>query len=274
MNKKAISLTLHHGDDLNHFTRSEMKNILLILVIVLVSNTFGKVSTDSLEALLPGLEDSKQVKILNELAFELCRISPEKSISYANQALELARKYQNKEQEAEALINIANIYRGSGEFDKALEYLQQAFSLSENIQYQKGMARSLTSFGAIYDYQGDYDKALENYFKALALCEKMDDKEGIGGTLMGIGIIYWYLKDNNKALDYYLQAEKAYEEGSFDHGLAAIANNIGLIYMGQEKYDKALEYYKKALSIHKKNRSGSGHSRSNFKHGCSIQQNG
>ena len=204
---------------------------------------------DSLENLLQisTEQDTTRVNLLNETAFQLYSIDPEKTLQYAQEAGKLADKLNFKKGKAASLRNIGIIYHHQGNYPKALEYYQKSLQINEEMGDKKGKAASLGNIGIIYYNRGDYPKALGFHQKSLQINEEMGVKKGIAASLGNIGTIYYNQDDYPKALEYFQKSFQLFEETGNTWGTAANLSNIGDIYKKQGDYPKALEYYQKAL---------------------------
>ncbi|MBN1948277.1 MAG: tetratricopeptide repeat-containing sensor histidine kinase, partial [Candidatus Cloacimonetes bacterium] len=222
---------------------------LLFLTINLNSeNTFENLIDE-----LTNAPENQKAEIYNKLAEENWYNAPAKSVEYGEAALEIARKYNQREMEASALINIGNGYLFSGEFDKAKnEYLQPGLILSRKIGYEKGLVGAMNSLGAISMNLGDYDTALHFFTEALDLLREQGDKEKIAKLEMNIASLYTSQGDYDKAVEYFFASLGVFEEIGDELMVARTLNNIAIAYHSWENYDKALEYYQKSLATYEK----------------------
>src|ERR1035437_8583282 len=127
-----------------------LNSFLLSLFFLLHSTTCFSQSTnkiDSLESELKKSVDTSKVNVLNALAQEYLKKSPETALDYSNQALTLSKK----------------------------------------IDFKKGAGNAYAKMGAVYSVKGNFGKALELYSKSLAIREGIDDKKGIANSLNNIG---------------------------------------------------------------------------------------
>jgi signal transduction histidine kinase len=231
-----------------------MKKILFSLIIFIASSILlSQTKIDSLESELKKVPEKKKAEILNQLAQENWYISPKKTIEYGTRALELARKYKDKEQEANALIFIGNGYLLSGDFDIALEeYFKKGLSLSEKIKYEKGISGCLNSMAILYMHKGDSKKALETFLRSLEIVKKRGDKIELAKIQLNIASLYASLGDYEKGLDHYFKSLAFFEEMGDEESYYKTLNNIAAVYHSWNNYDKALGYYFKILEYFEK----------------------
>lgn len=225
----------------------------VFILLLLAINLSCESAEENLIDELTNAPDKQKAELYNKLAEENWYNAPAKSIEYGNAALGLARKYNQREMEASALINIGNGYFFSGEFDRARsEYLQPGLLLSREIGYEKGIVGAMNSLGAISMNLGDYDTALQFFAEALALIREQGDKEKIAKLEMNIASLYTSQGDYDKAVEYFFASLGVFEEIGDEPMVARTLNNIAIAYHSWENYDKALEYYQKSLATYER----------------------
>ncbi|WP_395146241.1 CHAT domain-containing protein, partial [Armatimonas sp.] len=166
-------------------------------------------------------------------------------------ALTLYRKTGNKIGEANALYDIGEVYRESGEPQKALEFYNQALILYRETGNKQFEANILYNIGLVYRNIGPPQKALEFYTQALAIYRAIGNKQDESDTLNGIGNVYKNTGEPQKALEFYNLALKLYRETGDKSGKADTLNNIGLVYSNTDQLSKALEFYNQALMLYR-----------------------
>ena len=235
-----------------------MTNKKLSLLILFIGFAFT-VYSQTPEPPFQGNEaDTTLVNQLLQQSKENLSKSPDKTISLAIQAKELAEKINFKKGEAYAFKNIGLGYLTLGKYIEALQNYQQSLKIFEAIQFDEGIANLLGNIGVIYYYQGDNVKALEYYLKSLKIAERTGNKLRRMSMLNNIGAIYGLKKSTyDKALFFYLQALPLCEELGDKDGLGGISVNVGDIYFQQNKDELALFHFNKALKAYGSNSEGS-----------------
>lgn len=88
-------------------------------------------------------------------------------------ALKGFQAVHNREKEAVALNNIANVYVDQGDsLSKALDYFQRALAVFEELDDKRGRTFTLASLGAAYRVMGEENKAIETLQSGLELAQK------------------------------------------------------------------------------------------------------
>ena len=228
-----------------------MKRMAFFFLLMLSINLFSQTKIDSLKNQLKIVNKNEKIDILNELSKLYYEISPQKTIEYGNQALELSQKSYYKKGGIRALRNIGvgNYYLSN--YDIALEYYFKSLEISKEIEDKEEASRILNNIGIIYWKLNNFEKALEIYTESLKEMKELENKEGISRAQNNIGLIYMDMKNYDKALEYFIKSLKIMEEVGNKNNLAYCLNNIGIIYWYLENYDKSLEYYLRSYTINK-----------------------
>jgi hypothetical protein len=89
---------------------------------------------------------------------------------------------------------------------KGIEKYQGALELYRRANDRNGEAQTLNNIGLVYRSLGDTQKALEKYNEALPLRRAVGDRGGEAITLNNIGLVYRSLGEMQKALEKYNEA--------------------------------------------------------------------
>lgn len=234
-------------------------------------------------------EDTIRLNLLNKLAIEYPAKDPGSGLKFADMAIGLAKKLNQKPALAEAymakarnyaaksepkntleaqllaedvfyqlndkpslikcIIGISISYYSIANYTASLRYASKSVTLALQTGDKKLIATSYASMGISYTWLADYPKAIDYYYKELKIVEDLHDKSLIAKTTGNIGVIYYYLKQYPEALKYYQQCLKILEEEDDKIWVAAALNNIGGVYLETGDYLKAVAYNTKALEI-------------------------
>jgi tetratricopeptide (TPR) repeat protein len=211
---------------------------------------------DSLTSILKSNSnnDTSRLNLLIQLAGLTFSSNPDRSLSFADEAIEIATSLQRKDKLAEALTNKGNSYWAKGQDEEARNAYIQAFHQYKNSGNEYGQAKIYNNLGLLSFNQGEYSKALEYHMEALPIFLKLKHHRGIANTYNNAGVVLQYLGDYPQALDYYLKAMRIFQERAEgnEEGLANAYMNVGIMYKNLRDFDKALEYHHKALSQYEK----------------------
>ncbi len=228
----------------------------LITVIVMTFLLMGSISAhsvaDSLRRLLPIVDGTEKVQILNDLSRASWSISTEQTIEYGYQALELALRCDDKMGEATARKNIGVGYSNMYKIKESLRYYDEALQIYQAIDNKEGEANVLNNIGVNYLDRDEYDTGLQYYLQSMKIYEEINDTSGIAASFVNIGTIYNILGKNDKALDYYKKSLNLFQILNDSSGAALCLNNLGNVYSEEKDYHKALMFYHECLELNRK----------------------
>ncbi|MFD1615292.1 tetratricopeptide repeat protein [Gelatiniphilus marinus] len=204
---------------------------------------------DSLLAIIPYSEAQEKIPLLNRVAEIYWSINPNKTIEYANEALELSKAYQDKKQEGLALINLCQGYLFNDFYDKALQLGLQSLEIRKAIGNDYDLAFTLRTLGWLYYDIGYYDKALQYHTETLKIHEKLGDKQRIAYSYNSIGLIHERKENCTLALSFFkksLELKKAFNNKD---RIAETMKNMGVCYRKINVLDSAKTFLDSALDI-------------------------
>lgn len=237
-----------------------MKRLLIFLVSVTPFYGSGQNSEqDSLIRLLATESDSKHAYIYNQLSS--LKFHEEKfreAADFAKKALQLARKFNNGDEEFYALTNLAYVYFDKGEMDTSIFYGNEALRLAEKTGNKTFLAQVDNHLGNAWSKISVFDKSLDCYLQSLQIVE--DTLPGISRDrnlfyqsllFNNIGTVYESMEQYDKALDYFERSLVIRRQQNDLNGMASCLQNIGVICEQNKNYDSTLLLYKEALEIRK-----------------------
>lgn len=211
--------------------------------------TDSQVELDSLLTILPTAKREKKAPILNRIAEIYWSVNPDKTIEYASKALEFSKKFNQKEQEGLALINLCQGYLFNYIYDKALQYGLQSLEIRKEIGNDYDLAFTLRTLGWLYYDIGYFDKALEYHTEVLKIHEKIGDNQRIAYSYNSIGLIHEGKNDCNLALSFFKRSIKLIEELDNKDRIAEAMTNMGVCYRKINELELSIKYLDSALAI-------------------------
>lgn len=170
-------------------------------------------------------------------------------LAYAQNALKLAQKKQNKTGTAKALTSLGTIALEQDDYQQALDYLQQANLIAKQTAQLKPLSQTSYLIGNVHNYLNAPHEALKYYQQAQRLYLQRKDSVGLGMVYNSLGIVYSRLDQADKALDYYQQSLFLLEQLKEEHYKTYPLNNLGDYYFHQGEYERALLNFQEALQI-------------------------
>jgi signal transduction histidine kinase len=228
--------------------------ISFLILTVIPGNSFCQ-SSAKIDSLLKSLlysSGEKKVDALSAISDFYLRDSPEKSIQYANKALELSLTigYKKGIGDSYNLLGIANYY--TGQYADALNYYKMSLAVREGLKSKKEIASSFNNIGLVYNELGSYEKSLEFGLKSLKIREELGDKYNIGVSLLNTGLIYFNISDFKSALKNYQDALNIMEALQKENAVLIILNLLGNIHRKLNNPILALDYYNRSIRLSQK----------------------
>lgn len=174
--------------------------------------------------------------------------------SFAEQAIELAIQIGDRVQQAEALLNIADIYDRDYKQEEALGYIFQALETLKGTDEPKTLALIYGSLGKQYYNLDEFKKSIEYYLKEIEIMEQVKDIRGLALSYYRLGRTHRTIGNSQLALEQYQKSLKYSEQQNDRKSIAANNTEIGFIYESLSRSLLAVEENKvnftKALSFH------------------------
>ena len=146
-----------------------MQRITLIFIFTIICSAYlyaaNTHKTDSLETLLKTVNKNKKAKLLNELAKAYLPDLPEKAKENASLALQLAKKQNNKIEQAFALKHIGLALCYQSKHEEALKYFNNSIHIFKELDNKPEIGKLFNNIGIIYKQLNNYEDALEYYQK-------------------------------------------------------------------------------------------------------------
>ena len=226
-----------------------LKVFFFIIIILgsIESNGLTPIQKDTLSKSSQNTGYHNNIEILLGLATKVYFQQPERSLQYAETAIGIAKKHNDKLSEAKALKVIGDVYRKLDYDRLSLPYYNRALELTQKVKNLNLESELQITLGDVFYKMNKNDSAFQYYQKGLELAQKEGDQIGIANSTLKIGNVYWYRTNYDKALDMYLKALNIYEQHKYKKGIAKVYNNIGSLYTVLGDYKNSIIYLKKSL---------------------------
>ncbi len=232
----------------------KLVSALSLVLFVHLSVHANQNQVDSLRHLLPSLQDTARVAVLNQLAYQLKFKDSRQAETYARESIEYARAIGFHRGLARGYQMLGITYDLRGMYEEAIEAYETALEIiSENQVQDDGLVLALHNvLGIAYYHRGNYNEALEIFFDLLSTFEKNGDMDRLAKVFLNIGLVYHDQKAYERALEYYFKSMQLADERKDDVISGRAANNIGIVYKETEQYVEAIRFYN--LSLERKRR--------------------
>lgn len=190
-----------------------------------------------------------RARVLAQLAKTNRTKSPEKTIEYGQEAIQLLQQFPDPRLRAEISDDVCWAYQILGRYGKAFEICETGRRLAIAVGDRKIEANSLTIIGVLHWRLGQYEQALEVLASALAINEQIGDDEQTSNVLTDLGIVYDSLGDSGEALKQFRSSLAIKRKIAQEQGIANVLNNIGTVLESRGELPAALEHYRSSQRI-------------------------
>jgi tetratricopeptide (TPR) repeat protein len=163
------------------------------------------------------------------------------------QALEIARKEDNKSDIATALGMLGGIERNRGNWDEAERLFRQSLALRTELGDRAGMASSWASLGYIEQNRGNWDEAERLFRQCLAIETELGDRAGMASSWGLLGDIERNRGNWDEAERLYRQALEMRTDLGDRAGIATSIGCLGENELGKGNLDTAEPLLTEAL---------------------------
>ncbi len=175
-----------------------------------------------------------------------------RAIEFYEKAIEIKHEIGDRQGEGIALGNLGNAYRQLGETGRAIDYFEKQLTITREIADRRGEGNALGSLGIANAVWGETRRAIDYYLQALAIQREIGHRQGEGNTLANLGTAYRELGEPRRAIEFYEQAMAIHHEIGDCRGKGQDLGNLGTAYLALGETRRAIELYEKALEISRK----------------------
>ena len=208
---------------------------------------------DSLQSILNSQTD--EIAITNTLlllAQGIMQTDPYKSLSYAEQLLEISANTGNSSGTITGYSLKSQVYRTLYSLDTALLFCDKAISLAESMDDKSSLADLYSQKGHILFLSTGPKAGINHYKNSYGLFEELSDSLGMSNSLNGIGAMYMRLSQYDSAIYYFMELVSISEKLGFKKILGKGYLNLGISYLEIQDFDNALIYFTKSIPINEK----------------------
>jgi CHAT domain-containing protein/tetratricopeptide (TPR) repeat protein len=236
--------------DKSALTRSP-KVYLTTLAVLLVS-LFG-FSTSAIALPTTSVQTSSNRQKADQLLQQANQQYQDGQLQAAIRSWQEARRiYQGLQQrqgEAQALINLGSAYVFAERYREAITTLESFLPIAQFINDRRLEAQGLGNLGIAYRAVGNYSKAIELHRQAGKILFSIGDRPLLGKVLLNLGNTFSVLGDYDNATIAYQQSLKIAQQTQDREGEAIALGNLGKVYTDLGKYQDGIVAHKQSLAI-------------------------
>ncbi|WP_075602310.1 tetratricopeptide repeat-containing sensor histidine kinase [Saccharicrinis aurantiacus] len=175
--------------------------------------------------------------------------NPSQRYLYADSALIIAVKLDDKERVARAMLLKALTHRVRGDFFKAMDCAQEGLFIYDKLNDSKGIAASYLETGNIYYQSKEKRKAEEWYKKALNAFKYINDSLRCAAVNLNLGECKRDWDEPDSAIYFNKRASKLFQKAKYSQGVAYAKGNMGLAFIDLIELDSAKKYLDEGVKL-------------------------
>ena len=228
--------------------------IKCVIFISLVLSPFFNIHAQSskIAPLLENLqsldEDTFKVKALNKLSLSYHEVDFEKSLDYAENALELSKKLAYQLGIGNALNLMGNAYYNLGYTDKAILVHRQALKIGKRLNNCVIIADASNNLGNCMYEKSRYKESLEFYQQSLD-CSTTEDTARLAFVYENIGMLHFEMGNPEKTEEYLLKAIDIGKQSSDPYVELGAYYNMAEVEFDKGNIDAAIQNYISSYKI-------------------------
>lgn len=223
---------------------------LVVLFLLFPCTVSGQAQEEIWLQYQKATSDSARIELLGSLSNYYIYTQPDSAQYYAQKALEIAYRQDDKQAEVKLLYQLAIIADAHSLHEIASGYILQAKKVAEAIGFQRGVASAISMQGIIEANKGNFTQATEHFLEGLKVFKQIADTSGMINSYIRLGVVNEKNNNWDKALEHYTTArELNATSGSDTNTLLTLYNNIGIIYARKNNLEKAKEYFEEGILL-------------------------
>ena len=163
--------------------------------------------------------------------------------------LEISRQLHDTPGQGRAYCNLGCAYEKMGQYRAAIRCAEEHFNIAQQLGDELGRGHAYCNLGIAYQRMGQYTRAIQNLDKHLDIAQKLDDKPGQGLAYYWLGNAYRCRGKYKQAVDYAEKELCIVQQLNDKPGQGHAYTSFGNAYYGMRQYKKAIKYHRKNLEI-------------------------
>ncbi|XP_029108577.1 tetratricopeptide repeat protein 28 isoform X2 [Scleropages formosus] len=146
---------------------------------------------------------------------------------------------------------LSSAYWSLGNTEKSTSYMQHDLEVAKTLGDQTGECRAHGNLGSAFFSKGNYREALTNHRHQLVLAMKLKDREAASSALCSLGHVYTAIGDYPNALASHKQCVLLARQSKDQLSEARELGNMGAVYIAMGDFDNAVQCHEQHLGIAK-----------------------
>ncbi len=176
----------------------------------------------------------------------------EEGIALCQKALETAEKAQDDLAQANANLNLSNIFRRIRNWDQALKSAQTAYSIYQRLEYSTLLTKTSITLIAIWAESGNWQEIHQFSDELITVLRESGDIHKLSQLKNNLGGLAYSQGNYNMAESAWQEALQLHSQIQEPMELASIYNNLGMVYTQLKEWDTAEEMLLKAITAYQR----------------------
>ncbi|MFY0628524.1 MAG: tetratricopeptide repeat-containing sensor histidine kinase [Reichenbachiella sp.] len=207
---------------------------------------------DSLKVYLTMSNDTVQVQINNQIAWNFRNINSDSSFYYAQKSHLIAKALKYSNGIAQGLNFMGIAMRNQSRYHEAMNYFFEALKIAELTVNSEQISYTLINIGNICLYQANFEGAFQYFNRSLNYSKELSNLRLEAYSHINLGRAYEGLKEYNKAKTHVVKAIRIRESLQDQEGLAISNLDLASLYLLLDRPDSALIIVNRNLELVKK----------------------
>jgi serine/threonine protein kinase/tetratricopeptide (TPR) repeat protein len=206
----------------------------------------------ALEILEKEPESVELASLYEDISHMLWRTGKPEALSWAQKALELAKKLGSPEVLARCYNDLGTLSLKSGEFEKASEYYEEGLKIALENNFVGDAITLYNNLCNLYWARGEFQKMFETAQKGSELAKKVGSPYGLTWLNSLLAECYAGIGEIQKAISIWEDVLALAKRTKHTVQISGAMSGLGLCYQFLGEWDKSLQYLMEALDIGKK----------------------
>jgi two-component system, sensor histidine kinase and response regulator len=234
-----------------------LRRIFIVSCFSLLAVTsFAQNDSDSLTTVInSATSDAARVVLLNKIVMTLRDNDTNRAFPFAQEAVELAEKINDKLGLCSALENMGWLLYRRGDFSRSLDISTKALKISEEVNDRNCLSRCLINIAAIHYEQKQFEQGIETLRKVCVNASSTRDLRTLARGYNNIAYSFLALRNLDSAFQNAQRAQRVSESAGEKYLTAFAKRVLGDICIEKKEYRNALQYFNDgvALAVQEKN---------------------
>lgn len=173
----------------------------------------------------------------------------EKALKTAQEARDLAEKYDDKRTLSNAYGSMGVFLHQLGRNDEAMKFHRISYQMKKEQQDINGQINSLLNISLLLDEKGDYHNSLLILDTIVTLAREAGSTQQLANAMTNRGTLFTNLEQYDNACEAFKEALQLYTEVGSLKDISETTEKLGINAIRRKKFEEAAMYLKKGMEL-------------------------